>query len=167
LTRPKPASGGLSTAEDQALNFIDVVTLFTDDLPPALDVESTAVDEIIADLGKEGAAEFILEFLDWMRKVYNVHPILYMGKPGIDKLRPEVDLLGTYDLWYARPGPKNKPPSLPQDAAGDLIFPNWTIWQQGKAKVDGIPGPPEGTDQNLFNGNQADLDQWIVGSGAP
>ncbi len=155
LTRP-----GLSSASAQARNFLARVAPQAGDLPPALDVESDSIPGFIKDVGVANVWHHIWEWCEIVHNATGYQPLLYMGKPGIDALRPHLGSLPALDLWMPRYRPVNSPPPLPEDSAHHLIFPHWTFWQHSETgAVAGINGR---VDLDLFNGDAHNFTDWIA-----
>jgi lysozyme len=149
-----------SSAADQAQNFTDTVTLEPGDLPPAIDVETARLEQIIAELGVANAWEHIWNWCEAVETGTGFRPLLYMSKRGIDALHGNVGSLPALELWMPRYRNINNLPPLPQDTAGNLIFPHWSVWQHSETgNIPGIAG--QNVDLNVFNGNQQHFAQWI------
>lgn len=133
----------MTSSEDQAMNFINIVKMEEGDLPPVLDVEVLdGTDKI----------HLISNMRTWLYMVelhYNIRPIIYTNQKFFNKyLAGHFD---EYHIWIARYSYR-KP-----DLDGDRT---WNFWQYGnEGKIDGIKGP---VDYNVFNGNIFDLDQLCL-----
>jgi lysozyme len=158
-----------SHVDDQVRNFLTTVTHANGDLPPALDVEQQHMQAIIDDFRAEGssrtearerAREWLLSWLTQVETAVGMRPILYVGLSSIiHKLARDAGRLVDYGLWYPR---YRREPNLPEDAAGNLIWPHFSIWQHtSDGAVDGIRGR---VDLNRFNGDLAGFRAWSGGT---
>jgi lysozyme len=111
-------------ARQQAAHFLAVVTLDTDALPPALDVEVTnGVERAVLTACIETWLAAVEAALGCKPVVYT-DPSFWRDNVGAN--------LGSYPLWLACYAPQ---PEVPAD------WPTWTFWQHSQSgRVDGIAG---------------------------
>jgi lysozyme len=126
----------------QAQNFITIVSLEKNDLPPVLDVEQSGTVSD-ADLQQE-----IQDWLDAVEKYYHVKPIIYTNIDFYeDHLQGKFD---NYPLWIANYLRPDKPD----------IDRNWTFWQHSASGyANGIDGY---VDFDVFNGDSADFKNLLI-----
>lgn len=133
----------MTSAEDQAMNFINIVNMEVGDLPPVLDVEVLdGTDKI----------HLISNMRTWLYMVelhYHIQPIIYTNQKFYNKyLDGHFD---EYKIWIARYSYRK--PDLENDR-------DWNFWQYGnEGSISGINGP---VDFNVFNGNIFELDQMCL-----
>jgi GH25 family lysozyme M1 (1,4-beta-N-acetylmuramidase)/LAS superfamily LD-carboxypeptidase LdcB len=148
-----------STAAAQVQNFLTNVTFQAGDLPPFLDVEYRDLTGIIKDMGVVHAWRHIWDWCEGVKNATGYQPLLYISKRGIDELQGNVGSLPALELWMPHYRNVNNLPPLPEDSAGNLIFPHWSFWQHSETgNVAGISGP---VDLNLFNGNARNIAEWM------
>lgn len=149
----------MSNVDTQARNFLDSVTLEAGDMPPVLDVEARHLRTIIDEEGEAGATDFIYRWCELVKQATRYQPILYMSTRGANFLNFTFGALPSLELWLPRYRAVRRPPPLPLDRAGYLVWPHWSIWQHSSdGIVDGIGGR---VDLNLFNGNEPEFQRWI------
>lgn len=121
----------------QAINFNNVVTLQSGDLPPVLDIETT--NNLPASVIRSMAKIWLEE----MERVYKVKPIIYTNIHFYETyLGDEFD---GYPLWIAHYYQKERPRSVR----------NWLFWQHSDiGRVNGIRTT---VDFNVFKGDSTDL----------
>ncbi|GEP91531.1 lysozyme [Chitinophaga terrae (ex Kim and Jung 2007)] len=121
----------------QAINFNNVVTLQSGDLPPVLDIETT--NNLPASVIRSTAKIWLEE----MERVYKVKPIIYTNIHFYETyLGDEFD---GYPLWIAHYYQKERPRSVR----------NWKFWQHSDiGRVNGIRTT---VDFNVFKGDSTDL----------
>jgi len=126
----------------QAQNFIEIVNLEKNDLPPVLDVEQDNGTSD-ADLQKE-----IQDWLDAVEKYYHVKPIIYTNIDFYeDHLQGKFD---NYLLWIANYLKTDKP-----DIGRD-----WVFWQHSESgHANGIGGY---VDFNVFNGDSLAFQNLLI-----
>ncbi len=131
-----------TSGKDQAINFINQVSIENLDFPPVLDVERhgnyfsfSKVDKIRIE---------IQNYLKEIEKNYNIKPIIYTNLKGYkDYIEGYFD---DYEIWICRicTEPENN---------------HWTLWQYShKGKVEGIEGK---VDLNTFNGSDDEFLDYI------
>jgi lysozyme len=128
------------SAELQANNFIEMVTLAPGDFAPVLDIET--LDNVAPQLVASAAAQW----LSFIETHYEIKPIVYSSMDFYEKyLKAE---LGDYPCWIAR---------------YNRIEPNTTSWQfwqySNRGKIDGIEGD---VDLNVFVGTLAELNRLCL-----
>lgn len=127
------------SAELQAANFVQAVTLRKGDLPPVLDVETTDGVNKNTLISKIGI---------WLRIVedaYQVKPIIYANESFYNQYL--ATHFTNYRTWIARYS-RYEPSS------------NWSFWQYSDwGRVDGIP---EQVDINVFYGSKQQLDRICI-----
>lgn len=129
-------------ARKQADFFIRTVQLKKGDLPPVLDVETTAGKDK-ADLQRD-----VKIWLDRVEKHYGVKPILYASYKF--KLRYLNDsIFNRYPYWIAH----YYVDSVRYEGA-------WHFWQH--TDVGSVPGIKGNVDLNVFNGSRAALDSLCL-----
>jgi len=126
----------------QAQNFIDIVSLGKDDLPPVLDIE---------DANDVKTKELVTELQDWLdavEKNYHVKPIIYTNINFFNTyIKGKFD---NYPLWIA---------NYTFDTSPD-INEDWVIWQHSQTgHVNGIGGF---VDFNVFNGDSAAFRNFLL-----
>lgn len=141
------------------------------DLPPALDFEGGADDDLPGGvfLGEVGGVlphelvvDEALEFLHLLEKQLGVMPLVYTGQTfhwWLSQARPDLaEPFGEYPLWvpsYSRTA------RLPADRDGNLYpWSMWTFWQTtGSGRVTGYHGD---IDINLYAGSEEDLRKFVA-----
>ena len=126
----------------QAQNYLDIVSLQANDLPPVLDVE---------DASEATAKELIPEIQDWLdtvEKTYHAKPIIYTNSDFYESyLKGKFE---DYPLWIA---------NYNNDSIPDISR-NWIIWQHSqKGHVNGIEGY---VDFNVFNGDSSAFRNLLI-----
>jgi lysozyme len=126
----------------QAENFMAIVNLETNDLPPVLDIED-ANETSAEDIQQE-----VQEWLDLVEKNYHIKPIIYTNIDFYeDYLEGKFD---NYPLWIANYLKEDKP----------AIDHAWAFWQHSKTgHVNGIDG---NVDFNVFSGDSADFKNLLI-----
>ena len=138
-----------TSAEDQANNFIEYVSMDEGDLPPVLDVE--VLDEV-------SKIDLISRMRTWLYMVelhYDIKPIIYTNVKFYNQhLAGHFD---EYPYWIARYN--DDEPVLKHNA-------DWTFWQYGnRGKIAGVSGY---VDYNVFYGDAQSLDdlclqpKWVL-----
>lgn len=109
---------------------------FLAELPPALDVEKSGIDEAL-----------VRGFLYEMERLWHHRPLIYTSRSKWHKLvGPDRAWARDYELWVAH---WNVPePRLPSPWTG------WLFWQH---TVGQVPFWPRNIDLDLFNGDEKDL----------
>jgi lysozyme len=130
------------SAAIQARNFIDIVSLSKNDLPPVLDVE---------DIGNASAGQLqqaIHEWLDSVQNYYHVKPIIYTYVDFYENyLAGKFD---NYPLWIANYLSTDRP-----DINND-----WLFWQHSQSgHVNGIDGY---VDFSVFNGDSSTFSNLLL-----
>jgi len=126
----------------QAENFIKTVRLQKGDLPPVLDIESTATNQPIDSL-KAG----IRRWLEIVDAHYKVRPIIYTGENFYNAFLKD-DFSG-YTFWIANYN------FFVEDMKDD-----WLFWQfTEKSSIQGIQG---NVDVNIYNGTPKMLNYMRV-----
>lgn len=139
--------------KEQAEYFISNTPLEAGDFPPILDLEkNTAEEKIVSDNEFAKIIPIAKEWIDVVKKHYNVKPIIYTNTHIYKKFVSIDPELRKYDIWIAYPGSKK-----PEVA-------NSIIWQFSHfGRVNGIPDSP--VDLNIFDGNYKDLLKYIKQNG--
>ncbi|GLB52066.1 glycosyl hydrolase [Neptunitalea chrysea] len=126
----------------QAINFINTVSLKKGDLPPVLDIENVPSTQSIDSLK--------LGLRRWLNRVenhYKVKPIIYSGEDFYNRFLYED--FEEYTIWIAN-----------YNFFVERIEPDWHFWQfTDKATV---PGCREPVDVNVFNGDSLKLKKLIL-----
>jgi GH25 family lysozyme M1 (1,4-beta-N-acetylmuramidase) len=156
---PTPRTSALA----QAGHLVDVVT--AGGLRPneriALDVEWDARNQWCPDL------RFVDEFVHEATRLIGDRRMFLYTSAGVWSQRlggPSWPGAIATDLWVPRYNDGSNEPALPRDAAGFLIWPRWTMWQDGETfSCPGVDGP---CDHNVWRGDRADLQAWVLGRGA-
>ena len=133
---------GNADAQKQAENFLNTVVLEPGDLPPVLDVESSAASS------KVPTATILAGVETWLQAVQQATgctPILYTGPGYWDSLK--TDRFSGYPLWVAEYGVAS--PTLPTG------WTSWAFWQLSESGE--VPGIATATDLDLFQGSLEDL----------
>ncbi len=126
----------------QAENFIKTVRIRKGDLPPVLDIESTATNQPIDSL-KAG----IRRWLELVDTHYKVRPIIYTGENYYNAFLK--DDFSEYTFWIANYN------FFVEDMKDD-----WLFWQfTEKATIQGIEG---NVDVNIYNGTPKMLNYMRV-----
>jgi len=129
-------------AKQQALYYINNVSLKQGDLPPILDVEK------IGSLSTRQLQNDVLTWLEMVEKHYGVRPIIYANY-DFKKNYLSTPVLDQYPLWIARYYQEE----LGYDAP-------WVMWQYtDNGQLDGIKGK---VDCNVFNGTRHELLQMLI-----
>lgn len=129
-------------AKDQAINFINEVTLEKGDLPPVLDIEVS---------NRKTKKEIVDGALEWCRLIethYGMKPIIYTSPGFYNKyLKDDFE---DYPLWIA-----HYYKDLPR-----MSHRKWQFWQHtDKAKINGVK---KGVDLNVYNGSLSKLQRMCV-----
>lgn len=140
---------------EQADLFCGTVgTFIPGDLPPAIDLEEVyygGEDQWLA-VSKERRVPIILDWLQRVELTLKVKPIIYCRRSWINVEIPDTTPLQDYKIWIASYGTLE--PLLPSG------WDEWTFWQKNShGKVPGIDGY---VDLNVFNGELADLEGFVV-----
>lgn len=133
----------------QAMSFLRVVQPGTEDLPPALDVET----------GGDGGAIIagIQVWLDAVEQATGKTPILYTNPSFWTRLGTSGDSFAKYPLWIANYGVTS--PTVPPPWSKQK--PNWTFWQFSESgSISGIKG---NVDLDLYQGTLQALQQAAAG----
>lgn len=129
-------------AKKQATNFIDIVDLEKDDLPPVLDIEigrRFSVDEMQNE---------VKTWLDAVEKNYGTKPIIYTNIDFYQRYFQKG--FEDYPIWIANYLRPDKP----------RIDNKWLFWQHSKTgRVDGIKAP---VDFNVFYGDSTDFNNFLI-----
>ena len=127
----------------QADFFISNVTLAPGDLPPVIDIET-----------KPSRAQLpvfyaqLSTFLYRLEAHYGVKPIIYTSYKYKERYLSDA-LFDRYPLWIAH------------YHVAELAYKGeWTFWQHTDRAV--VPGIPEKTDLNVFNGSLKDLQRLTI-----
>jgi len=126
-------------AAQQAEFFLSVVQLESGDLPPVLDVETTAATS-------EALWQGVLTWLEQVEAATGVKPILYMS-PGFANQYAAPASLAAYPLWVAEYGVSQ--PMLPTG------WTSWLIWQSSESGT--MPGITGAVDLDEVNGPITEL----------
>ncbi len=126
----------------QAENFIAIVNLKKNDLPPVLDVEQAD------DVSEEQLRQAIQDWLQAVEQAYHVRPIIYTNVDFYnDYLSGKFD---GYPLWIANYLNANNP----------AINRSWIFWQHSETgHVNGIDGF---TDFDVFNGDSSAFNGLLI-----
>ena len=155
LLKPRSSSG----VDTQAQNFINIVNLAAGDMPPALDVEHKDLQVIVREEGVAGTSSFIFRWCELVEQATGVQPVLYFSERNANRLNFDFGALPSLELWIPRYRRINRPPPLPLDNNGHLVWPHWSFWQHSETgAVAGIAG---NVDLDLFNGNAQHFQQWL------
>jgi lysozyme len=137
---------------EQAALFLQVVgDLTTGDLPPLLDLEES---------GEVDAATLLSRVAIWLERVEQATgktPILYTFPYFWEKLGNPKGF-GRYPLFIAETT-RNPCPRVPAS------WKNWTFWQQGSGRVNGVIGAS--VDRDLFNGSSEELTAFAESGSMP
>jgi lysozyme len=130
------------SAKLQAENFIAIVNLEKNDLPPVLDVEQAN------DVSNDKLLQSIQDWLDAVEQAYQVKPIIYTN---IDFYNAYLlDKFDNYPLWIANYFDTDSP----------AINRNWTFWQHSESgHVNGIDGY---VDFNVFSGDSSAFASLLI-----
>ncbi|MFK3670381.1 GH25 family lysozyme [Leifsonia aquatica] len=119
-------------------------------LPPLLDIEyATDGSGTCWGLSPAAMSTWISDFVHTMRSLTGVNPAIYSTANWWNQCTGSNSTFGAYPLFVARYG-TSTPGAL---AAGWL---DWTMWQYASSGV--FAG-----DQDIFNGNQAQLQRFALG----
>lgn len=130
-----------ASGRQQAENYISMVKLEEDDLPPILDIE--VFSPHVIDIAKE--------WLDVVEEHYGRQAIIYSNKSGFDDIIAMDSVLNSRDLWMAHL--KTYPPGMT----------NCKLWQMSqKGKIAGIS--ENIVDIDMFLGDNAEFKQYIKGT---
>jgi len=122
-------------------------------LPPLLDIEyATDGSGTCWGLSQAAMSAWISDFVTTMRSLTGVNPAIYSTANWWNQCTGSNSTFGAYPLFVARYG-TSTPGAL---AAGWL---DWTMWQYASSGV--FAG-----DQDIFNGNQAQLQLFALGGRA-
>ena len=126
------------SAESQAKNFINTVTLRKGDLPPVLDTEEFPKNYDVKKFRRE-----VLKWLDIIERHYGVTPIIYANH-NFKRKYLNTKAFDRYPLWLAHYGVKRP-----------IYMGEWKIWQYSqRGRVSGIN---HDVDLNVFNGSYDEL----------
>ena len=130
-------------AAAQARHFFSTVDLHVGDLPPVIDVETTA------GATRDQLVEGVREWLYQAEARYGVRPIIYTNLTFY--YRHLAGHFDDYTFWIARYG--ERVPSITPTA-------RVAFWQYGdRGRVVGIDGP---VDLNVFFGSRAEFDDLLI-----
>ena len=132
----------------QANNFLDVITRYSMDLPPALDFE---ISPPANDGDKTEVIREAKMFLDEVEERTGVKPIIYATYESYNAYL--INDFSEYALWLR-----------------DLLRPprtkdgrNWLFWQYcNRGRLKGFDIQQKYIDLNVFNGSESDFDDYIV-----
>lgn len=126
-----------TSGASQALHFLKKSRYQKGDLPPALDVEPSAVQ--IRQMGGVNAMfAHIRKWLSMVETAWRVRPILYISQTFVNKyLHYAPDIMKNYDVWIARYG-EYKPEV-------NLVY--WQLCPDGRVR-----GIQTDVDINVYNG---------------
>ncbi|MCW3092263.1 MAG: glycoside hydrolase family 25 protein [Ferruginibacter sp.] len=126
----------------QAANFIEIVKLKKDDLPPVLDIEETSGESITT------IQQNIKDWLEKVEQQYKVKPVIYTNISFYNTyLRGSFD---EYHFWIAHYFQAGKP----------RIDRNWTFWQHNEnGHVNGIKTT---VDFNVFCGDSTEFKNLLI-----
>jgi lysozyme len=135
-----------SSGLDQAKNFISIVPLDEDMMPPVIDLEFVGNSKNIPT--KEKLTKELLDFIYELEKTYNQRPILYLTYESYEKYIK--DNIKEYNIWIRD---IIKSPKFDDDQ-------QWLLWQySNRGKVNGIDGF---VDLNVFNGSFSDFKTMLL-----
>lgn len=143
--------GDPQDAELEARHFFKVVgTLEAGDMPPAVDIEASALKgQALVDWTNAFSAE--CEKLFERRIVVYTYPFFFAGQHATPN-----GLIAERDLWVAHYGQYDRglAPIVPKP------WTRWRLWQThgDDGRVDGVTGP---CDRNVFAGDEAAFADWI------
>ena len=134
------------SGKEQAKNFISSVPVERDMLPPVLDIEYGG--NCKARPEREELLREVQDFINEVRPVYNIQPILYVTEDIYETYLAEQRsdmLIWMRDIYFE-----------PQLNEGKT----WLIWQYAnRGRVRGIRGP---VDLNVFNGDYKKFTQYLT-----
>lgn len=120
-------------------------------LPPLLDIEyATDGSGTCWGLSTGQMSTWISDFVRTMRDLTGVNPAIYSTANWWNQCTGSNNTFGAYPLFVARYG-TNTPGALPAS------WLDWTMWQYASSGV--FAG-----DQDIFNGNQTQLQQFALGA---
>ncbi len=120
-------------------------------LPPLLDIEyATDGSGTCWGLSTTQMSNWIADFVYTMRALTGVNPAIYSTANWWNQCTGSNNTFGAYPLFVARYG-TSTPGALPAS------WVNWTMWQYASSGV--FAG-----DQDIFNGTQAQLQQFALGA---
>ena len=137
-----------SPGETQADNYISVVPLNNDTLPPVIDVEFYG-DKANNLPDKDEVVKELSDFMNNVENHYGKKPIIYATNKSYS-----LYIAGNfdeYDIWI-----RNiiSHPSLTGNR-------NWTFWQYSNREIlNGYSGEEKYIDMNVFSGTQDDFDNY-------
>lgn len=141
------------SGKEQAAYYIANTPLEKGDFPPVLDLEkNTAEGRTISDNEFSKIIPIAKEWIAEVKKHFGVSPVIYTNM-NIYKTFVSTDpVLRKHDLWIANPGT-----TKPEIA-------NCRIWQfSHSGRINGISESM--VDLNIFNGNYADLEEYVSSKG--
>ena len=138
-----------SGGETQAQNFINVVPINEDSLPPVVDIEFYGDKK--RDLpNKEDTQRELTILLEKLEKHYDKKPIIYTTQKSYN-----LYIKGAYEDYPIWIRDILKQPSLSDGR-------EWIFWQYtNKEKLEGYRGTEKFIDMNIFNGDYSDFIEWI------
>jgi lysozyme len=128
--------------QQQAENFLNVVTFEAGDLPPVLDVESSSTSNQVS---TATIIQNITAWLQTVQKATGLTPILYTNSGYWNGLATTE--FSAYPLWIAEYGVAS--PTLPSG------WTSWAFWQISQSGQ--IAGISTSVDLDLFQGSLQDL----------
>ncbi len=138
-----------SKGQTQAENYIQTVGSLNDKLVPVVDVEYYG-NKAKNPPPKENVISELTDMLQFLEQEYGVKPIIYTTYPVYYKYLDEA--FTEYPLWI-------------RDV---YLYPitlkdQWTFWQYSDTAVlEGYNGPEKYIDKNVFYGDMAELNEFIV-----
>lgn len=137
-----------SPGETQAENFIEMVPVTPEALPPVVDIEFYG--DKLKNLPEKGAVKAVLDpLLARLEEHYGVKPILYVTYRSYALYLREG--YGGYPLWV----------SLPTVAPLDK---GWTFWQYSHTgMLEGYTGTQKHIDFNVFRGSEEEFRAFGLG----
>lgn len=133
-----PGKSGIKQAD----NFIQIVTLKKDDLPPVIDIEQSY------GVGADEIRKEIFEWLTIVEKKYNAKPIIYTSISFYNDYL--LQGFEQYPIWIAHYLQPEKP----------RFDRKWSFWQHSESgRVNGIKAR---VDFNVFSGDSTDFKNLLI-----
>lgn len=127
----------------QAENFINVVKLEDNDLPPVVDFE-LCYGNRFSKVSKNQMQNQLLKCLRELEKHYKCKPIIYTNVDTYTKYIK--DSFEDYPLWICK-------------LCSEPTVKNWTFWQYTHKGI--VPGIKGNVDMNIFNGTYSEFVNYV------